>query len=265
MSLYESAKQESLYLEQKIAKLKKELAGLPEGELHIHKNGEKQKWFRSFAGANDKKRKGVFLKKTEKQLAEKLAQKRYFQLQLNEAVQEKIAIDAYITSHSKYKAESERIISSPAYYQLIEPALSKQTETISEWAKSSFKSNPGFIEQLVFPLPDGRLVRTKSEVLIGTALLKHGLSFQYECLLKIGHEELYPDFKIMHPKTYEFYYWEHFGALDKQNYIDRTTYKLNKYMTYGIYPEKNLLMTFESPGKPLDLEWVEKIIVHYFE
>ena len=130
--------------------------------------------------------------------------------------------------------------------------------------KEPFESNPGYPQDLVYPLADGRLVRTKSEVLIGNALLQHGIPFRYECILKVGTAAYYPDFTILHPLTYKLYYWEHIGALDKDNYIMRNISKLKDYLLNGIFPEDKLIMTFESPNSTLDLELVEYYIDHYF-
>ena len=74
----------------------------------------------------------------------------------------------------------------------------------------------------------------------------------------------YPDFTILHPKTYEIYYWEHFGMVDIPNYSRNAFNKLNIYTSNGIIPTINLITTFETTKKHLTGDVIEQIINFYF-
>jgi len=75
---------------------------------------------------------------------------------------------------------------------------------------------------------------------------------------------VYPDFTIRHPRTGEFFWWEHFGMMDKQVYAKNVAEKLQLYAAAGIIPFVNLITTYETKDHPLDAEWVKKIIAYYF-
>ena len=90
------------------------------------------------------------------------------------------------------------------------------------------------------------------------------IPFRYECLLKLGDSAYYPDFTIKHPKTGKTYYWEHFGQMDKMDYLKGVFPKLQTYANYGIVQGINFIATFETKEYPLEVDIVEKIIDYYF-
>ena len=57
---------------------------------------------------------------------------------------------------------------------------------------------------------------------------------------------IYPDFVIRHPVTGEYYYWEHFGIMDEEDYRNHACKKINLYCKNEILPFVNLIMTFET-------------------
>ena len=65
------------------------------------------------------------------------------------------------------------------------------------------------------------MLRSKSEAIIDMILYKNGIPFRYEEKIVLGDVILYPDFVIRHPKTGDFYYWEHFGMMDDEDYINK--------------------------------------------
>ncbi len=75
---------------------------------------------------------------------------------------------------------------------------------------------------------------------------------------------LYPDFTIRHPKTGEYFYWEHFGLMDDPVYCKNTFSKLQLYTTNNIVPDINLITTYETRERPLSMEKIERIITEHF-
>ena len=55
-------------------------------------------------------------------------------------------------------------------------------------------------------------------------------------------------------------YLEHFGLLDDPEYLTKTLQKLDEYRANGIYPEKNLLFTYETETLPLDIKGIRKML-----
>ncbi len=95
-------------------------------------------------------------------------------------------------------------------------------------------------------------------------LYTHKIPFRYECALSLNHVVIYPDFTIRHPITGQIYYWEHFGMMDHPTYSQNTCSKLQLYTANGIYPSIQLITTYETKDHPLDSEYVETMIHHFF-
>ena len=126
---------------------------------------------------------------------------------------------------------------------------------IINWYEGEFHSNPDHPEALQFPVKLGYKVRSKSEVLAANRLYEEGILFHYEERLLDG-QEVYPDFYI--PITYsERYAWEHFGAMDKDNYFHRTRGKILNYLDHQWLPGINMITTYETRQHPLTEELVD--------
>ena len=80
-------KHEQMMLDKKISSVKEHLKHLPSGKLVCSQNGEYQKWYQSDG------HKKTYIPKSNKQLAEKLAIKKYLSLQLEDLENEKKAIE----------------------------------------------------------------------------------------------------------------------------------------------------------------------------
>ena len=78
-----------------------------------------------------------------------------------------------------------------------------------------YEKNPKYPEHLIHKTVSGIYVRSKSESMIALQLYTEKIPFRYECALQLGETTLYPDFTILHPKTGEIFYWEHFGMMDE--------------------------------------------------
>ena len=121
-----------------------------------------------------------------------------------------------------------------------------------------------YLEHLKHETCTGEFVRSKSEEAIYNCLCRNQIPFRYECSLSLGDTIVYPDFTIMHPKTGELIYWEHFGMMDEPFYFQKTFPKLQLYASYGIIPSINFITTYETKRHPLSSEVIEKIIEHHF-
>ena len=119
-------------------------------------------------------------------------------------------------------------------------------------------------EQLSHLSISGHILRSKSEVIIDTALFSNRIPFRYECALSLGFKTFFPDFTIRHPKTKDFFYWEHFGMMDSPAYSQNAFNKLQLYNAHGIIPTINLITTYETKDQPLNSQYVQHLIEHYF-
>ena len=93
---------------------------------------------------------------------------------------------------------------------------------------------------------------------------KNQIPFRYEEKIVLDGMAFYPDFVIRHPTTGEYFYWEHFGMMDEEDYIEHACNKIKLYCKNGIIPTINLIITYESKNHPLSVEEVEGIVQKYF-
>ena len=82
-------------------------------------------------------------------------------------------------------------------------------------------------KNLIHQASDGKMLRSKSELLIYQRLLDRDLSPLYEKTLIIKEVEKLPDFTIENDNTGEVYYWEHCGMLFDKNYKERWEENIN--------------------------------------
>lgn len=256
--------QEKMYLmsqnlEKAIAELQQQLQDLPDGKLLYVQNDKYSKWYqRTDRGI-------AYIPKKNRELAEKLALKQYLSLQLHDLQQEKLGIDMYLRHCPKGEGEAIRWLEKKnGIRELIGNFFKPHAATLDEWSQMPYQNNTSHPERLIFKSPSGHMVRSKSELLIDIALYTKKLPFRYECALNLNENLFYPDFTIRHPITGVFIYWEHFGMMDNPNYACTAFKKLQIHSENAIYPNINLITTYETKDHPLSYESIEELIQHYF-
>ncbi len=256
--LFYNAEAEQKKLSQKITSLQKKISQLPDGKIICARNGTGYKWYQS-----DGKTK-TYIPKKERFLAEQLAYKKYLSLQLEEFMQEKHAIDSYLSRHSSSEAPSHNLLTTPGYQELLSSAFTPDSEDLTSWMNAPYETNPQYPENLIYKTVSGHIVRSKSEAMIATLLHMHRIPFRYECALHLGPITLYPDFTLRHPATGETFYYEHFGMMDEPHYCERAQHKFQTYTSHGIIPTIQLITTYETKEHPLTPDTIENIIRQYF-
>lgn len=250
-------KHEQILLDKKISSVKEHLKHLPSGKLVCSQNGKYQKWYQSDG------HKKTYIPKSNKQLAEKLAIKKYLALHLEDLEKEKKAIESYLR-HSTNRKSIELLSNHSEYQKLLKPYFSPISEELSNWANAPYERNQKYSEQLVHKGSSGNYVRSKSESMIDMILYLHKIPFRYECALNLDETTLFPDFTIRHPQTGEVFYWEHFGLMDNSEYSKNTYSKLQFYTNHGIIPSIQLITTYETREHPLTIDVIEKIVEDNF-
>lgn len=259
ITFYNQLFTESQRLIDKINSINSKLKHFPPGKLICSRNGKYFNWFvRTSKGI-------THLPKSQKQLAEQLAQKKYLTTVLEDLSHEQKAIQLYLDYLDSHPGQANLLLSdSSAYKELLSSSFLPLSEELLKWSRTPYKTNPAYPENLVFKTISGHTVRSKSESMIALLLYQNKIPFRYECILQLTQKTLYPDFTIRHPKTGKIYYWEHFGMIDKPDYRNNMLSSLRAYTSNGIYPSIQLLTTFETNDHPLDLCEVENIINRYF-
>lgn len=257
ITIYEKMKHEQMMLDKKISSVKERLKHLPSGKLICSQNGEYQKWYQSDG------HKKTYIPKSNKQLAEKLAIKKYLSLLLEDLENEKKAIQSYFRQSTHGKS-IQLLTNHSEYQKLLKPYFSPLSEELSNWSNTPYECNHKYPEQLMHKGSSGNYVRSKSESMIDMVLYIHKIPFRYECALTLGETTLFPDFTIRHPQTGEVFYWEHFGLMDNAEYSKNACSKLQLYTNHGIIPSIQLITTYETKEHPLTADVIEKIVEDYF-
>lgn len=258
--LYNYACKELKQLEKRISHLESQLRQFPEGKIYCVRDGKYFKWYHHTS------EKDYYLGKKKRHLAELLARKMYFTLLREDLIHEKRAIEFYLRHHQLRPWKSERLMTEkPQYQKLLQPFFNSDSRKFQEWANASYTQNPLCQEQLIHSTPTGIHVRSKSEALIAMVLYNNRIPHRYECALQLGETVFYPDFTIIHPKTGQIYYLEHFGMIDNPVYSQKAFQKLQVYSDHGIYPTINLITTYETKDHPLTLDTIDRIVKDYFQ
>ena len=217
--LYHQMLREKEVLDKREKTILERLQTYPAGKLIYSQNGKHKKWYISCDGEK------IYIPSNEKNTAVSMAEKKYYEVMLQDILQEKRAIQSYLDLCNKEQTGEE---------------------------------------QLIHPIFNGQKVRSKSEAIIATMLHVNKIPFHYEEALHLGKRVIYPDFTIRHPVTGQIYYWEHFGMMDNENYAQVAFRKMQLYNINGIMLSDTLLATYESEEAPLKSNIVENMIQQYF-
>ena len=115
----------------------------------------------------------------------------------------------------------------------------------------------------------GLRVRSKGEALIAEVLYYYtDAEFWYEKKLSLFDEDgrpvdVYPDFTIRREPE-EDLFWEHKGMFSNEEYFQMDQKKMQLYFNNGIYPPRNLIMTYDGPDGSTDMQAVLKLFFGYF-
>ncbi|MDD3403758.1 MAG: hypothetical protein PHQ72_10445 [Hespellia sp.] len=255
----QTLRNQKLTITRQINVLKQKLKTLPKDELLCCKCGNYTNWYKSNGAAP------IYIKKKNRQLAEKLALKKYCSLQLEELTRQLHFLNQYLENCEKIPDASQRLLEEASpYKELLLPYFQTMSKELSQWAAADYEHNSNYPESLIHKTLAGHMVRSKSEVMIANALFRGKVPYRYEAALHLDDGTFYPDFTILHPHSQEIFYWEHFGLMDKQSYRDSAFNKLKIFADHGIIPSVNFITTFETAAHPVDSENIQKIIQDTF-
>ena len=257
--LNQQIKQYLSFLRNKRKQLCDELLKCPDGKLMCFKNGSYTKWYVKINGQS------IYIPKKSRATAEEYAMRRYLENQIAFYDKEIQAVEMYFT-HSPYgnPALEKNLFPDKELASLLKVSFTPLSEELAHWQNEPFKSNPYYPEKLIHDSPSGHLLRSKSEGAIDMFLFLNRIPFRYECELELINGIYYPDFTIRHPQNGKKYYWEHFGIMDDPDYVHSSVKKIENYCRNGIYPDVNLICTYETANNPLTYSVIEEKINRFF-
>ena len=239
--------------------MNKLLKTLPEGDLSIGHCTNSTKWFITI---NQKQH---YLKKREIGLAKKLALKKYVKLKIKALEASLAEIKLHETKTTKAQVALNNLLNDNAYIELLSDYLGKLKSEATVWANADYPKNTKHPESLVHPTVGGLMVRSKSESMIAIALSEQQIPFRYENLITIDDATFAPDFTILHPQTGQIMYWEHFGLMEDEKYLNDFSHKIMCYAKNQIYLGENLIATFETSDCPLDYQSINNKIKQFLK
>ena len=180
-------------------------------------------------------------KKNDKEI-KNLVNKKYLELYLKDTINELRLLETNRKARKKYKTDYAQKMLKQKHYSSILLAVDKKENEETQ------VPNP---EALKFYTKMVIIVRSKSEVIIATALYDNNIKFEYEKAIKIADVIYYPDFTV-EKKNGDIILWEHLGLIDNPDYRNKVYRKIMKYNENGYYQGKNLILTYETAESPLD-------------
>ena len=266
LDIHDFCVKEQIALTKQIKDLKIDLDALPRGTLSIGKSARGQvKFYHVYYDPALKKRVRKYIPVENRKFAEQLAIASYLRDLIREKESELICAQAYLQKEQNRKSALEELERHCTVFQeLVIPYIQQLDESSYKWQNAIYKKCSKYPEKKTVRAVNGEMVRSKSEAIILGLLLQKQLPYRYECQLLLGNREFYPDFTILHPETHEIVYFEHFGMMDDRKYADEAFSKLQYYNEHGIIQSHNLIATFETADKPLDLNYVDMLLTRHF-
>ena len=132
------------------------------------------------------------------------------------------------------------------------------------WANGEYKRNGRPFPSSRYITLDGSRVRSMDECMIHSLLTANRIPFRYDqSLTLVGDDGIsqirYPDFTFQ-TRDHKLTYWEHAGAINKEDYKDDLLNKLHLYHINVIDIGSNLILTMRDHTGGLDLNAIDLIV-----
>lgn len=252
-----------------IIEKRKSLANAPAGRLRVAVHGKQLHCYHVTPSTDSN---GTYIPKSDLKLIRRLAQKDYDNGILTEIERELSLIENFMKAYSACSAVQVFEKLHPNRRNFITPVQLSDAEYAGRWLAQSYKGKSFREGEPEFLTSKGERVRSKSEMIIADILAKHGIPYKYECPLLLRKSEsartpaaIYPDFTCLNLRTRKEFLWEHFGRMDDSEYSLKTVAKLRGYRKNGFILGKNLLITMECDGQPLDRKDVESLVKTFLQ
>ena len=241
----------------------KSLLRAPKGLLRVNCQGGRIQYYRR-ENASDAN--GVYLRKKDRDLVRRLAQKEYDQKVLRAVEKELGAIERYLAGYPVTGVEEVYEKLHLERQKLVVPVWEPEEQYVRRWEAFVYEGKAFEEDAPEFYTVKNERVRSKSEWIIADLLNREGVPYRYECPLDLkGMGRVYPDFMVLNVKERKDFYWEHLGMMDDVAYVEKALQKIAMYEQNGIYPGGGLILTYETRMNPLNQKVVMNLIEHYLK
>ncbi|MCD8365200.1 MAG: hypothetical protein LUC83_05220 [Clostridiales bacterium] len=259
-------------LYQALIKKKQELEGIirnsedflqtaPDGQLWIARRGKYDQYYCWKKETKQEYPRGKYIKQKEQDLAGKLAQKSYFQKILKTARIRLEKVEKFLEDYDADELQKIYTDLKPAWKELVQPIRLQDELFIQQWEQVVYKKRefaPG--DQEIYT-EKGERVLSKSEKILADKFYMMGIPYRYEFPLELsGIGVIHPDFLLLNRRTRKEYYWEHLGMMDNPEYSVNAMKRVECYIKNNIFPGKQLILTYEAKGYPLNIKNVERLV-----
>lgn len=253
-------REEKKRLEELMEKSICQMKNLPEGTLRVSVDKGYPRYYRCQEG--DKV--GNYIRKQDKEIAQKLAQKEYNSKVL-QLIQKRLKqIENIIKDYEDDEIEKCFYGEHAAKQKLIVPVEQTWQDKMKDWQEKGYVGKGFQDNTMEIYTQRGERVRSKSEKILADYFYYHGIPYKYECpLLLRGYGVIYPDFTFLSPKSRQEMYWEHNGMMDDAVYAQKAVKKIELYEKNGIFPGERLILTFETGQTTLNNEIIEAMAKRY--
>lgn len=248
-------------LSDQLFSIEEQLKKLPEGRLATS-SAKTEKRVRFYHSKETGK---SYIPRENEELVRLLALKRYLLIRQKELTSLVYAETIENRAREVFSRKMDKLLSEDSNYSDVMKKIINECEpNARKWNLLKSEANSYNLEGKVISTLSGIMVRSKSECLIANELQKNGIPFKYEVALNLGERTIYPDFAVLSPKDYKIYFWEHWGLFDKPDYRKSAFRKMSDYAENGIFPDNQLIMTFESEKNPINVNRIAEIISERF-
>lgn len=245
-----------------IIEKRKSLANAPVGRLRVAMHGKQWHCYHVSPSSDSN---GVYIPKDKIRFIKRLAQKDYDGALLKELERQLSLIEKFMQEYAKCDALKvfERLHKNRRQFVL--PVQFSDEQYAVRWLALPYKGKSFREGEPEFLTSRGERVRSKSEMIIADILAKNNIPYKYELpqQMKAAGGKLipvYPDFTCVNLRTRQEFLWEHLGRMDDSDYSMKTVMKLRTYSKNDFIPGKNLILTMECDGIPLDRKEVETLV-----
>ena len=234
-------------LEENLSDCISQLEKLPKGTL-ITKESKGLMYLCWSHISEDGKRIKTPLKESDRPLIDQLRRQRILRIQIPLLKHNLKLVDRFLKYYKPWDESTCLRQLSKAY-----------SENLSYQGFDPPEKNTSHPENLVHRNSIGEVYRSRIEVQISEILHSKGLQYDYDTLLELGNKTWSPDFRITHPKTGEFIYFEYFGKMIDDDYAYNNLEKIQAYLRSGYVYGKNLMFFFEN-ASGIDLEAISRTV-----
>lgn len=249
-----------------ISKLKdlvlESLKNSPPGKMRSEMSqGKYPQYYEILDKHKDKYPHGRYIGQSEKELAQRYAQKEYDMIILNEIEKREKEISKLLSRRNKADVNNAFNKLSFAKRLLISPYILPDDEYIKWWNQNNIEVKNTIPYAFEYITEKGERVRSKSEKMIADKLFLKGVPYKYEARLTLPNgNTVFPDFTLLNILTRKEIYLEHFGMMDNPEYCKNALEKIEKYESMGLFLGKDLFISMESSLYGINLKQIDSLI-----